>query len=107
MPTGFTVTGMLVWHAIVYRVDQSHRFDFGVAGKSHVFINARVDVSYDGWATRQKWCDVNLLGNPDGLDPHDPHADYKPDEPVEQSDNIIAACRRSNPLPPTPPAPRG
>ena len=100
MPTGFTVTGLPLWHAVVYRVDQSHRFLFGFAGKSHVFINARVDVSYDGWTTRKSWCNFNLLGNPDGLDPHDPHADFKPDEPVEQADTIFAACQRLKPLPP-------
>jgi hypothetical protein len=100
MPTGFTVTGLPLWHAIVYRVDQSHRFLAGLAGKSHVFINARVEVSYDGWVTPKKWCDFNLLGAPDGLDGHDPHADYKPDEPIEQADSILAACRARFPLPP-------
>lgn len=100
MPTGFTISGAPVWHAIVYRVDQSHRFLLGTAGKSHVFINARVDVSYDHWASKIAWCDFNLLGNPDGLDPHDPHADYKPNEPLERSENILAACRQRHPLPP-------
>jgi hypothetical protein len=100
MPTGFTVTGAPVWHAVVYRVDQSHRFAFGVAGKSHVFINAHVDVSYDGWATKIAWCDFNLLGAPNGLDPHDPHADYKPNETIEGAQSILAACRLRHPLPP-------
>lgn len=102
MPTGFTVTGVPLWHAIVYRVDQSHRFLFGVAGKSHVFINAHVDVSYDGWLTKRQWCDFNLLGAPAGLDPHDPHADYKPNEPGESAQHILAACRLRRPLPPPP-----
>jgi hypothetical protein len=105
MPSGFTVGGAPLWHAVVYRVDQSHRFLLGPAGKSHVFIDARVDVSYDGWKTRTRWCQFNLLGNPDGLDPHDPHADYKPDEPIEQTDAILAACRRLYPQPPAPSAP--
>jgi hypothetical protein len=100
LPAGFTVTGAPVWHAVVYRVDQSHRFLLGVAGKSHVFINAHVDVSYDHWATRTTWCDFNLFGNPDGLDPHDPHADYTPDDPSERSDAILAACRARHPSPP-------
>jgi hypothetical protein len=100
MPTGFTVTGVPLWHAVVYRVDQSHRFGLGVAGKSHVFINAHVDVSYDGWATKIAWCDFNLLGAPNGLDPHDPHADYKPNEAIESAPSILAACRRLRPLPP-------
>jgi hypothetical protein len=100
MPTGFTVTGVPLWHAVVYRVDQTHRFLFGLAGKSHVFINARVDVSYDGWKSRAAWCDFNLLGNPNGLDGHDPHADYKPNEPIETAPGILAACRRRHPLPP-------
>lgn len=102
MPTGFTVTGLPLWHAIVYRVDQSHRFLAGLAGKSHVFINARIEVSYDRWRTHKLWCDFNLLGAPDGLDGHDPHADYKPDEPIEAADNILAACRAQIPLPPGP-----
>jgi hypothetical protein len=100
MPTGFSVTGVPLWHAIVYRVDQTHRFLFGVAGKSHVFINAHVDVSYDGWKTKAPWCDFNLLGNPDGLDAHDPHADYRPDEALETAPGILAACRQRHPLPP-------
>jgi hypothetical protein len=102
MPTGFTVTGVPLWHAIVYRVDQTHRFLSGLAGKSHVFINARVDVSYDGWATKIPWCDFNLLGAPNGLDPHDPHADYKPSEPIESAQSILAGCRQRYPLPPPP-----
>jgi len=100
LPAGFTVTGALDWHAVIYRVDQTHRFGGGLAGKSHVFINARVDVTYDGWATRHTWCDFNLLGNPDGLDPHDPHANYAPGEPVEQAATILAACRLRHPIPP-------
>jgi hypothetical protein len=100
MPSGFTVRGAAVWHAVVYRVDQSHRFLLGTAGKSHVFINARVDVSYDHWRSRTQWCDFNLLGNPDGLDGHDTHADYKPKEPVEQTDAIIAGCLKRYPQPP-------
>jgi hypothetical protein len=100
LPSGFTVTGMPRWHAILYRVDQTHRFGTGLAGKSHVFINARIDVSYDGWKTRAVWCDFNLLGNPDGLDPHDPHADYRPDEAFEQAPALLADCRRLHPTPP-------
>jgi hypothetical protein len=105
LASGFTVTGVPVWHAIVYRVDQTHRSWFGVAGKSHVFINARVDVSYDGWKTQAAWCDYNIYGNPDGLDGHDPHADYKPDEPEEQSARILARCVQQNPTPPPAGAP--
>jgi hypothetical protein len=107
LPTGFTVTGAPVWHAVVYRVDQTHRSWLGVAGKSHVFINARIDVSYDGWKTPQTWCDFNVFGNPDGLDGHDPHADYKPNEPEEQSAHLLAACESMNPIPPTPAPPGG
>ncbi len=100
MAAGFTITGVPVWHAIVYRVDQSHRFLLGAASKSHVFINARVDVSYDGWNTRLRWCEFNLLGAPDGLDGDDVHADYTPAEPVEHAENILAACRARRPVPP-------
>jgi prepilin-type N-terminal cleavage/methylation domain-containing protein len=100
MPAGFTVSGALVWHAVVYRVDQSHRFLLGPAGKSHVFVNAHVDVSYNHWVKRIPWCDFNLLGNPGGLDPHDPHADYKPNEAIERSDSILAACLQRHPIVP-------
>jgi hypothetical protein len=100
LPTGFTVRGLPVWHAIVYRVDQTHRSLAGVVGKSHVFINAHVDVSYDGWATRISWCDFNLLGAPDGLDGDDPHANYTPSLPIERTDSILATCRARHPVPP-------
>jgi type II secretory pathway pseudopilin PulG len=69
LPSGFTVHAYPQIRAIVYRVDQTHRFWFGLAGKSHVFINARLDISYDNWKTQppRAWCDFNLYGYPAGL----------------------------------------
>ena len=104
LPSGFTVTAFPVWHAIVYRVDQTHRYWGGVAGKSSVFINARVEVSYDNWKhSRVPWCEFNILGNPSGLDgKNDPHRDYTPNEPVEQAETLLNQCRAVNPTPPPP-----
>ena len=68
LPSGFTVRADPQFRAIVYRIDQTHRFWFGLAGKSHVFVNARLDVSYDDWKTAPlRWCDYNLYGYPGGL----------------------------------------
>jgi hypothetical protein len=101
LPTGFTVRGRPVWHAIIYRVDQTGRSSLGLVQKSHVFINVRIDVSYDGWATAPiRWCDFNLLGAPHGLDGDDPHANYTPSESFEHSDNLLTMCRQRHPTPP-------
>jgi hypothetical protein len=98
MPGGFTVVGVPSFHAVVYRVDQTHRSLFGLVQKSHVFIRGRVDVSYDGFRTRVPWCSADIY--PD-LDPHSPLADYRPNDPNEQSDHVAALCRASGvPLPP-------
>jgi len=102
LPSGFTVIGLPRWHAIVFRVDQTHRFWFGPAGKSHVFINARVEVSYDNWKTHPRWCEFNLLGNPYGLDGHDPNANPQPKAPFEQAESLLNRCRARNPTPPPP-----
>jgi Tfp pilus assembly protein PilV len=68
MPSGFTVHAPAQIRAVVYRVDQTHRFWGGLAGKSHVFVKARLDVSYDGWKTPARtWCDFDLYGFPGGL----------------------------------------
>jgi type II secretory pathway pseudopilin PulG len=69
LPSGFTVHAYPQIRAVVYRVDQTHRFWFGLAGKSHVFVNARLDISYDNWQTQPpvNWCDFNLYGYPGGL----------------------------------------
>ncbi|MGH7709295.1 MAG: hypothetical protein ACREM6_15480, partial [Vulcanimicrobiaceae bacterium] len=107
LPSGFTVVGAPVWHAIVYRRDQSHRFVFGLAGRSHVWINAHVSVSYDNWAHAKQWCDFNLYGNPNGLDPGDVHSKYLPNDLAETAQSIIDRCRNTegHPTPPPPEAP--
>lgn len=68
LPSGFTIRARPEFRAIVYRVDQTHRFLFGLAGKSHVFVKARLDVSYDGWRSPPiVWCDFDVYGYPGGL----------------------------------------
>ncbi len=79
MPTGFYVGGNIKYHTVLYRIDQSHRFWFGAAGKSHVWIRGRASITYDDWASGPRvWCDYAIYGGDggDGLDPNDPHADY-------------------------------
>lgn len=80
MPTGFYVGGNIKYHTVLYRVDQSHRFWFGIAGKSHVWIRGRASITYDDWATGPRvWCDYAIYGGDggNGLDPSDPHADHR------------------------------
>jgi hypothetical protein len=80
MPTGFYVGGNIKYHTVLYRVDQSHRFWFGIAGKSHVWIRGRASVTYDDWASGPRvWCDYPIYGGQggNGLDPSDPHTNYR------------------------------
>jgi YD repeat-containing protein len=110
LPSGFTVRAYPQIRAIVYRVDQTHRFWFGLAGKSHVFVRARLDISYDGWRTQppQTWCDFNLYGYPDGLT-GGPAEDYHPEWFTESTAGIVydvthgetpgATCPAAPPLP--------
>ncbi len=90
LPSGFTVRAYPQIRAIVYRVDQTHRFWFGLAGKSHVFVRARLDISYDGWRTQppQTWCDFNLYGYPGGLT-GGPAEDYHPEWFTESTAGIV------------------
>jgi hypothetical protein len=90
LPSGFTVRAYPQIRAIVYRVDQTHRFWFGLAGKSHVFVRARLDISYDGWRTLppQTWCDFNLYGYPGGLT-GGPAEDYHPEWFTESTAGIV------------------
>lgn len=108
MPSGFTIAGSPLWHAILYRVDQTHRFWFGIAGKSHVWIKGRIDVTYDRWAHSAQWCDYNIYGGDasggpgHGLDPGDPHADYANlrGAPEASAAGIFAFCLRHAGPPP-------
>jgi hypothetical protein len=90
LPSGFTVRAYPQIRAIVYRIDQTHRFWFGLAGKSHVFVRARLDISYDGWRTQpaQTWCDFNLYGYPGGLT-GGPAEDYHPEWFTESTAGIV------------------
>ncbi len=104
MPTGFYVGGNIKYHTVLYRVDQSHRFWFGLAGKSHVWIRGRASITYDDWATGPRvWCDYAIYGGDggDGLDPGDPHTDYRTlrNDPAAQPKAILDYCRAHATLP--------
>jgi hypothetical protein len=90
LPTGFTFHALPVAHGIVYRVDQTHRFWFGLAQVSHSWIDGHVDVSYDRWRTRRAWCDFNIYGGAHGVDPRGPQANYDPDDYNESFAGLLA-----------------
>jgi hypothetical protein len=104
MPTGFYVGGNIKFHTVLYRVDQSHRYWFGLAGKSHVWIRGRASITYDDWATGPRvWCDYAIYGgdNGKGLDPNNPHTDYGVlrNDPAAQPKAILDECAHTAPLP--------
>jgi hypothetical protein len=90
LPTGFTYHALPIAHGIVYRIDQTHRFWFGLAQVSHTWIDGHVDVSYDRWRTRIAWCDFNIYGGEHGIDPHGPQAAYDPDDYNESFAGLLA-----------------
>jgi Tfp pilus assembly protein PilV len=116
MPSGFTVLGKPVYHAIVYRHDSTSRSWLGFGQKSHVWIDGVVEVSYDNYRTRPKqWCQYNIYGGANGqdggahgLDGNDPHANYIPTDPAEQAQTLLWNCRHlyGGTTPPPPDAPR-
>jgi prepilin-type N-terminal cleavage/methylation domain-containing protein len=55
VPTGFTIVGPQ-WHVVVYRLDHTRRFLFGLGQISWLQIMADVEVSYDDWQTHMPWC---------------------------------------------------
>jgi hypothetical protein len=110
LPTGFTVHALPVVHGIVYRIDQTHRFWFGLAQVSHTWIDGHVDVSYDHWQTRTTWCDFNIYGGQHGIDPKSAQANYNPDDYNESFAGLLAQTQ-SDPncgvSPPGPTSPGG
>lgn len=116
MPSGFTVVGKPVYHAIVYRHDSTSRSWLGFAQKSHVWIDGIVEVSYDDYRTRPKqWCQYNIYGGANGqdggahgLDGNDPHANYIASDPAEQAQTLLWSCQHlyGGPTPPPLDAPR-
>jgi type II secretory pathway pseudopilin PulG len=115
MPSGFTVIGKPVYHAIIYRHDSTSRSWLGFAQKSHVWIDGVVEVSYDGYRTHPKlWCQYNIYGGANGqdggahgLDGDDPHANYIPTDPAERAQTLLWNCGHlyGGPTPPPPSAP--
>lgn len=105
LPTGFTFHALPVAHGIVYRIDQTHRFWFGLAQVSHTWIDGHVDVSYDGWRSRIAWCDFNIYGGASGVDPHGPQANYDPDDFNESFAGLLARTQSEPACGVGPPAP--
>ena len=81
LPSGFTVHEYPEIRAVVYRVDTTHRFWFGVAQISRVFVNARLLISWNHFTEAHPtvWCDYNIYGNPKGLQaPLGSDSEYQP-----------------------------
>jgi YD repeat-containing protein len=81
MPSGFTIHQYPEVRAIVYRHDTTDRSWLGLVQKSHVFVQARLLVSYSHFTETHPivWCDYNLYGYPHGLQaPYQADADYQP-----------------------------
>lgn len=82
MPSGFTVHERPSIRGVVYRLDQVHRFWFGLAQITHAGIYEQLLYSYqpnappNQWKT---WCDFELYGSGiSGLRLNDPHTRYQP-----------------------------
>lgn len=81
MPSGFTIREYPEVRAIVYRHDTTDRSWLGLVQKSHVFVQARLLISYSHFTEAHPtiWCDYNLYGYPHGLEaPYQADADYQP-----------------------------
>jgi YD repeat-containing protein len=81
MPSGFTIHQDPEVRAIVYRHDTTDRSWLGLVQKSHVFIQARLLISYSHFTEPHPiiWCDYNLYGYPHGLQaPYQADANYQP-----------------------------
>lgn len=81
IPSGFTVHEYPEIRAVVYRRDTTHRFWFGIAQISKVFVNAQLLISWTHFTEPNPtvWCDYNIYGNPQGLQaPLGPDSDYQP-----------------------------
>jgi prepilin-type N-terminal cleavage/methylation domain-containing protein len=81
LPSGFTIREEPEIRAIVYRHDTTDRSWLGLVQKSHVFIQARLLVSYSHFSEAHPivWCDYNIYGYPGGLEaPFQADADYQP-----------------------------
>jgi hypothetical protein len=92
LPSGFTVHQYPEVRAIVYRHDTTDRSWLGLVQKSHVFIQARLLISYSHFTERHPtvWCDYNLFGYPHGLEaPYQADAGYQPTWFPETSAGIV------------------
>ncbi len=92
MPSGFTLQGAALYKGIVYRLDLTHRFLGGLAGRTHVEIRGVVYVSYDHWRTRAPWCDYGIYIDKSQI--------FLPGDLYEQPAHMAYVCQHFNaPLP--------
>ncbi len=94
MPSGFTVHERPLIRGVVYRLDQVHRFWFGLAQITHAGIYEQLLYTYqpnappNQWKT---WCDFELYGSGiSGLRLNDPMTKYDPQNWQESMGGIFA-----------------
>ncbi len=118
MPSGFTIHEYPAIRGVVYRLDQVHRFWFGLAQITHSGIYEQLLVSYTpsdptSW---KPWCDYELHGSGStGLRLNDRNVQYDPSDFRETMGGIYAAVASGNanqlnpvsPCAPTVPPPDG
>ncbi len=94
MPSGFTVHERPAIRGVVYRLDEVHRFWFGLAQITHAGIYEQLLYSYDPAAPPNQWktwCDFELYGaDSSGLRLKDPHTQYQPQNWQESMAGIFA-----------------
>jgi len=81
MPSGFTIHEYPAIRGVIYRLDEVHRFWFGLAQITHSGIYEQLLVSYkpSDPASWKPWCDYELYGSGStGLRLNDPHTQYDP-----------------------------
>lgn len=107
MPSGFTITGTPVIHAVVYRVDNPPQcvriMGFCVGTRTTGNVYGRVSVSYDEGANWHVWCPslmlhANVYVGPNGFFTDTASdAGYNSNDPSERTSSLIAQCRAQRP----------
>ncbi len=94
MPSGFTIHERPLIRGVVYRLDQVHRFWFGLAQITHAGIYEQLLYSYDPSAPPNRWktwCDFELYGaGISGLRLRDRMTQYQPQNWQESMAGIFA-----------------
>ncbi len=81
MPSGFTIHEYPAIRGVIYRLDQVHRFWFGLAQITHSGIYEQLLVSYtpNDPTSWKPWCDYEVYGSGStGLRLNDPKTTYNP-----------------------------